>query len=1201
MNVSFGTSVSARRLFACATAVTLTLAAGPLAAQPVAPSTPSTPEPTEQTVTLNPFLVEGTEDVGYMATSTLAGTRLRTNLRDIGTAVSVLTPEFLADIGATDNQSALAYATGMEVGGLTGNFQNAPNTGSWGQTAETAQHFSPNANTRVRGLVSADNTRDYFRTNVAWDGYNVNRIDLLRGPNSILFGLGSPGGVVNASTDQANFNRDSGQIGFTFDEFGSIRATANYNKILVPRQLAVRIAALSDNEDFKQKPAYDDEDRVFVAGKYRPSFLNRRGTTFEVTVDYERGDGKSNRPRTAPPLDWLTGWIEPVTTNPIQLPAGSNFNGYADGVIPAYTLFANQDGVSFLENVRRSFAPGIAVWADAFGARLNVNGANPADDLWRVGRVFSYGVRNPNGTTYTGNPQSSRNLFGYGNAFQDTPLQALNAYLVSQGHPFGNSFIPLQISDPSVFDFNNLLLDGPNKREWSDFDQLRAVLSNTFLNQKVGYELSFFREDSQRGQTTLLSDAARIFVDTQTEDIEGRSNPNFGRPYVQETTFGANRIVTSEIEGFRASAYLDHDFSRGEGERNWLRRIFGRQVLNAAYSEDTTKSDSRDFQRHVYGDDLLALAGPSIARFSNPNRVSIRYYLGDSLAGRSTVAGAGIGNLERMVIPSGGTIPLRYFDTTWNATVAPNAPWVNPLGQSWEQAANPANYVGWRQGNFTLIDALSGRQADLDLATRSASLTRNKVESRILSWQGYMFDRILVGTWGWREDESVSARYNAVPLPAPFNSANLAADVYTLDNPATVRDRLKVRSTNSSVVFHLNRLPRIGDRLPVNVSLSYNKGENFNPTSGRRDVNGDFLPSPQGSTEEYGVLLSTKDDRFSLRVLKYETAVLNSTSVQIPNANFRFNQFLTLNPREMINDIESGDLRSDYLALATPPAWSIADQETIHGPAWRKFEQDFAAAFPGFVNAWLNEGTWAPMNRLASFATSFVNTEDNVSTGYEIELTANPSRQLRLTLNVSKSEAVRDNVPGESTRAVYEFIQKAMVNADGTPTAAGAMRSGYDWLNDTMADFWLEQNWVQYGVVQQLNGQPAPELVEWRANLLANYTFTDGALKGFGVGGAVRWESSSTIGFPYYFFENGTPVADIANGYKRDANERIDLWIRYRRPILKGKVDWSVQLNVGNAFSGDELIPVRANPDGTFANFRIQQGRSWRVSNTFSF
>lgn len=1198
-----GTLVSKFRLRTCAAVSLLALSGGSLAAQPVAPSASSpaaTPPPSEAVVTLNPFLVEGTEDVGYMATSTLAGTRLRTNLRDIGTAVSVLTPEFLGDIGATDNQSALAYATGMEVGGLTGNFQNAPNTGSWGQTAESGQHFSPNTNTRVRGLVSADNTRNYFRTNVAWDGYNVSRIDLLRGPNSILFGLGSPGGVINATTETANLRKDAGQVQFTFDENGTTRITANYNKVIVPGQLAVRVAGLADREDFQQKPAYDDEDRLFGSATYRPEFLNRNGTTFDLTVDYETGDGESNRARTAPPLDWMTAWVQPVSTNPIQLPAGTNFRGFANGVIPAFTQSINQAGLTFDQIVGRQLPTGIAQWFDAFGTRLHVN-SNVGDDFWRPGRVFVHGVLNPNGTVYTGNPNAGRRLYGYGSSYADMPIQAFNAFLVGQGHPFGNAFIPPQITDPSVYNFYDNLLDGPNKREWNDFDQLRIVLANTFMNQKFGYELSFFEESVTRGQTTFLSDAARIFVDTALEDIEGNPNPDFGRPYVQETTFGANRIQESEIEGFRASAYFDHDFRNGGDRTGWFRKLLGRHVFNAAYSEDQTDTDVRNFQRHVYGDDMLALAGPTQNLFSNPNRVSLRYYIGDSLLGRTSVAGANIGNLDRYVIPEGGTIQMRYFDTTWNGSVAPNAPWVNPLGQTWEQAANPANYVGWRTGEFTLIDALSGNQADFERATRAATLSRNEVDSKVLSWQGYLFNGAVVGTYGWREDRSNSARYDSVSLPNPYNSANLAPSVYTLSNPGTARDSLTVQSRNFSVVAHLNEFKFIGDKLPINVSISYNEGENFNPTSGRRDVNGNFLAPPQGRTEEYGVLLSTKDNRYSLRIMKYETGVLNSSSVQIPNANFRFNQFLTLNPREMINDIESGDLRADYEALATQPGWSIDAQETIHGPAWRQFEQAFAAAFPGFVDSWLDTGTWSPMNRDSSFSTRFVTTEDNVSEGYEIELTANPTRALRLTLNVSQSEAVRTNVPGPSVAAVYQFIQNAMVNPDGTPTAAGAMRSGYDWLNATMADFWTLENWIPYGVVQQLNGQPAPELVEWRANMLANYTFNDGALKGFGVGGALRWESSSTIGFPYYFDDNGTPVADIDNGFKRDSNERIDLWLRYRRPIMNGKVDWSIQLNVTNAFNDDELIPVRANPDGTFANFRIQQGRTWRISNTFSF
>lgn len=1176
----------------------------PLAGQPA----PAATAEEEQIEELSPFTVEGTQDSGYMATTTLAGTRLRTELSDVGTAISVLTEEFLQDIAATDNQSALTYATNTEVWGLAGNYQNAPNTGSWGQTAETNQHFNPNTQTRVRGLTGADNTRNYFRTNVAWDSYNVGRIDLLRGQNSILFGLGSPGGVVNATTDSANLLRNSGQAGVVVDEFGTVRLTAEYNQVIARDEFGVRVALLSDEEKYKQEPAYDDERRGYVAARYKPKWLNRNGTTFEISVDFEKGEGTSNRPRTAPPMDMITPFVEPISSLPITLPAGSNFKTYTDGVIPAFTQYANQAGVTFLQDVARTFNPAYVVHADAFGMRLNVDTLeNGGTDFWRVGRVWATGARNSNGTIYTGNPQSNSVIWGYGNGFQDVMVDRFNTYIARTGHPFGNAFLPGQITDPTVFDFYEKLIDGPNKEEWNDFDQLRLVLSNTFFQGKLGYELSYFKEDVTRGQTTFLSNVARIFVDLHTETIEGTPNPNFGRPFVQETTFGGNRLLTSEIEGYRGSAYFEHDFAMGEGNDSWWRKVLGRHIFNGAVQGDRTWSDNRNFLRHVYGPDLLALSGTGLQLFSNPNRVSVRYYVGDSLVGRTSMAGANINNLERYVIPPGGTINARYFNTAWNApTVAYNAAWTNPQGQARTQSTNRANYVGWQNGNFTIIDALSGSQEDFDYATSSASLAENTVDSLVLTWQGYLFKGLLVGTVGWRKDESESASYRSVIIDPVFNRANVDPSVYNLENPGSgtdpgvIRDELTVESKNYSAVAHLNKLKWVGDKLPINISLSYNKGENFNPTSGRRDVNGNFLAAPQGETEEYGILLSTKDGKYTLRVLDYETKVLNTTSVQIPNANFRFNQFLTLNPRELINEIESGVFRTDWEAN-TVRTWSIDDQENIYGPAWRQFERDFAAAFPGFIDSWLTTGTWAPMDVNANLAAAFVNTEDNVSTGYEIEFTANPTRSLRLTFNASKTEAVRTNVPGDSTRAVYEFLQNAMFNPDGSKTAAGMMRSGYDTLNDTMADFWLEENWIQYQVTQQLNGQKAGELVEWRFNGLVNYTFNEGWLKDFSLGGAVRWESGVTIGYPYMFDEFGSPAADITRPIESDANDRYDLHFRYRRSFFEKKVDWTIQLNLQNVFGEDELIAVRGNPDGTPANFRIQLGQSWRLTNTFSF
>src|SRR5690606_2430521 len=71
---------------------------------------------------LSPFAVSGEQDEGYRATSTLAGTRIRTPLRDVGSAVSVLTEEFFQDTGATDAETVLGYSLNTEVGGVHGNF-----------------------------------------------------------------------------------------------------------------------------------------------------------------------------------------------------------------------------------------------------------------------------------------------------------------------------------------------------------------------------------------------------------------------------------------------------------------------------------------------------------------------------------------------------------------------------------------------------------------------------------------------------------------------------------------------------------------------------------------------------------------------------------------------------------------------------------------------------------------------------------------------------------------------------------------------------------------------------------------------------------------------------------------------------------------------------------------------------------------------
>ena len=56
----------------------------------------------------------------------------------------------------------------------------------------------PDGTTRVRGLSAPDRARNFFKTDIPFDSYNTDRVDLNRGANSFLFGLGSPAGLINS-------------------------------------------------------------------------------------------------------------------------------------------------------------------------------------------------------------------------------------------------------------------------------------------------------------------------------------------------------------------------------------------------------------------------------------------------------------------------------------------------------------------------------------------------------------------------------------------------------------------------------------------------------------------------------------------------------------------------------------------------------------------------------------------------------------------------------------------------------------------------------------------------------------------------------------------------------------------------------------------------------------------------------------------
>lgn len=116
-------------------------------------------------------------------------------------------------------------------------------------------------------------------------------------------------------------------------------------------------------------------------------------------------------------------------------------------------------------------------------------------------------------------------------------------------------------------------------------------------------------------------------------------------------------------------------------------------------------------------------------------------------------------------------------------------------------------------------------------------------------------------------------------------------------------------------------------------------------------------------------------------------------------------------------------------------------------------------------------------------------------------------------------------------------------------------------------------------------------------NAVANHTFQEGRLKGLGVGTPYRGEDKRSIGYRRKFDDFGFVITEVNSPVFAPSNDNGDTWVSDRRKLWQ-KYDWRLQLHFSNVPGEIELVPIRANPDGTFGPDRIS---SWRLSSSISF
>jgi hypothetical protein len=308
-----------------------------------------------------------------------------------------------------------------------------------------------------------------------------------------------------------------------------------------------------------------------------------------------------------------------------------------------------------------------------------------------------------------------------------------------------------------------------------------------------------------------------------------------------------------------------------------------------------------------------------------------------------------------------------------------------------------------------------------------------------------------------------------------------------------------------------------------------------------------------------------------------------------------------------------------------------------NGAGISAFNAGYGSIITTLRNNYKNRGDshFAAMPDAYPSETPNVGSYSNVTTkGYELSVTFNPNRNWRMILTGSKNNIrSTDLYPDAYT---FLFAPNQFSDFTGIPTwkkmvtelqkVAGGQASAQFDLDPTnpthrqqattdaslLAGFITaaENKWndgkALEGAVLAPNG-------EYAANALVNYSFTEGKLKGLGLGMNGRWRSGGVVG--YYRLPNavtGTPegVLNINRPIMGDAFLEFAGLASYQWKI-SSRFSCRLQLNIENLLGFDKLLlrGVGTDSNAVFGpqyayvplRWELRRPRNFKFSATFDF
>ena len=137
-------------------------------------------------VRVSPFTVSSNLDLGYRASNSVSGSRFDAPTRDLPFAIQAFTETFIADQKPVNIFDVARYSPGV--------------------TYRSNDFNEGNANLAIRGFAisstpgNIQSLRDGFHGPSIFDFTNIDRVEVVKGPASFLYGQVAPGGIVNVIT-----------------------------------------------------------------------------------------------------------------------------------------------------------------------------------------------------------------------------------------------------------------------------------------------------------------------------------------------------------------------------------------------------------------------------------------------------------------------------------------------------------------------------------------------------------------------------------------------------------------------------------------------------------------------------------------------------------------------------------------------------------------------------------------------------------------------------------------------------------------------------------------------------------------------------------------------------------------------------------------------------------------------------------------